>query len=731
MNKISFLSFILLVALGTGMFAQTSDVKPQKKLITLEDIWVNYSFYPQSIRGLHSMNNGVHYTQIDRDGIVKYSYKTGEKVEVLVERNKLKPNADTPPINFTQYNFSADEQKVLLFADNEQIYRHSFVARNYVWDIENAKLTEIANGQKQRLATFNPSADKIAYVRDNNIFIFDLTDNTEKQITSDGKTNEIINGAPDWVYEEEFGFDRGFYWSPKGDKIAFMRFNESGVKQWSLRMYGELYPEDYAYKYPKAGEDNSIVEVFVYDLKSGKTIKMQTGDNPDQYIPRIKWTQDNNKLAIIRLNRLQNHLDLLLCNAKKGDSEVIFSEDNKYFIDITDDLTFLKNGKEFIWSSEADGYNHLYLYNLKGTKIRQITSGPWDVASFKGIDEKKGIIYYTSSEKGPQKRTLYKIGLNGKNKKELSKKSGTNDADFSKTFAYYINTYSDANTPAYITLNNSKGKEIRVLQDNKALNDALSEYQISQKEFFTFKTVDGTELNGWMIKPYNFTKNRKYPVFMTVYGGPGHNTVNDAWEYTMLWHQMLAQKGYIVVSVDPRGTGFRGEKFKKSTYMQLGKLETEDMIEAAKYLGNLPWVDADRIGIQGWSYGGYLSSSSLFKGADYFKMAIAVAPVTNWRYYDNIYTERYMRTPQENPEGYDENSPINFAKNLKGKFLLIHGAADDNVHFQNTMELVKALNDAGKQFDMHIYPNKNHGIYGGLTRYHLFTKMTNFIVDNL
>lgn len=733
MNKtFTLLVFLCISALIFNQAYSQEQSKAEKKdLITLEDIWLRYTFYPNYVSGLNSLNDGKHYTELEKEGIVKYSFETGDKIETIIKAEDLVVDGSERPIQIQDYSFNKDESKALITTNKEPIYRHSYKATNYLWDLKTKKLLEISKDQKQQLTTMNDDGTKLAYVRDNNIYLFDIATQKEIQITTDGKVNEIINGAPDWVYEEEFGFAQGFEWSPDGKKIAFYKFDESKVKQWSMRYYGELYPDDYTYKYPKAGEDNSIVNVYVYNIESQKTVKMDVGTETDQYIPRINWTNDNNTLCITRLNRLQNKLELLLSDVNTGTSKVILTETNKYYVDITDNLTFLKDGKHFIWSSEQSGYNHLYLYDLTGKLINQITDGNWDVVEFLGVDEPNDLLYYISAENSPTQRDLYSINLNGKKKKRLTKEDGTNSVYFSTTFDYFINTHSDANTPVKTTLHDKNGKLIRELETNKDLVDKLQNYMVSKKEFFTFKTENGTELNGWMIKPYNFTKSNKYPVFVTIYGGPGINTVNDDWEYTMLWHQYIAQKGYIVVSVDPRGTGYRGEEFKKQTYLQLGKLEAEDMIETAKYLGGLSYVDKDRIGIQGWSYGGYLSSLSLFKGGDYFKMAIAVAPVTNWRFYDNIYTERFMRTPQENPSGYDDNSPINFAKNLKGSYLLIHGGTDDNVHIQNTMELAKALNDAGKQFDMHIYPNKNHSIYGGYTRYHLFTKMSNFIFENL
>ena len=637
------------------------------------------------------------------------------------------------------YEFSADESKLLISTDTESIYRHSSRAQYYVFNIEKAKAFPLADADKgkQRLATFSPDGEKVAFVRKNNLFISDLKYRTEVKVTSDGVDNKIINGATDWVYEEEFGFDRGFYWSPKGDRIAYYKFDETEVKQFQMAMYGELYPDQYTFKYPKAGEANSIVNIYVYELSMDASRMVNTGIETDIYFPRIKWTKNNDELCIMRMNRHQNNLEFLFTNlSENGPFEIttrtVFSEKSNTYIDINDNLIFLADGKTFLWNSERDGYNHIYQFDTDGNMVRQITSGDWDVIDFYGYSEATKTIFYSSSEVSAMEQHVYSQGITKKSGKQLSERKGTNSAAFSSTFDYYINYHSDANTPYYITLHNSKGKEIRMLIDNKAMKETLAGYATSKKEFFTFTNSAGVELNCWMIKPVNFDATKKYPVYVSIYGGPGHNTVTDAWggrDY--LWHQMLAQKGYMVVSCDPRGTLYRGRDFKHATYQQLGKLETEDFIDLAKHLGKQTYVDANRIGIQGWSYGGYMTSLCMTKGAEYYKMGIAVAPVTNWRYYDSIYTERFMRTPQENADGYDDNSPINHVKMLTGKYLLVHGSADDNVHYQNSMEMVDALVKANKKFDLFIYPNKNHGIYGGNTRLHLFNMMLDFVEENL
>ena len=732
MKKISFFSIIVLL-----LTVMSSPAQDTLKNITLEDIWTNYSFYPRSIRGINSLSNGKEYTMIQKGSVIVYDYKTGDSVSTLVRAGDLVPDGEEKPIKLQSFSMSRDETKFIIPTETEAIYRHSSESVYYIWDTQTKKLQKLSTG-KQRLADFSPDGSQVAFVRNNNIFIKNLETGEEHQITNDGKFNSIINGTCDWVYEEEFGFTKAFFWSPDGKKIAYYRFDESRVKEYTLTNYGELYPELYTYKYPKAGEDNSIVEIFVYDLDKKKAVKMDVGEETDQYIPRIKWTEDPNVLSIQRLNRLQNHLDIFLADASTGESRMMYSEDNKYYIDITDDLTFLPGNELFLITSEKDGYNHIYLYNTDGSLNKQLTEGQWDVTKVYGYDAKKKQVLYQSAEGSPLNRDIYVVNLKGKRTK-ISTGEGTNDAVFSNNFRYYINTWSDAGTPPVITVNLAGGKQVRMLEDNHKLLEKMQKFNLTKQSFFTisspgFVLPDGTkiQLNAWAIFPPDFDKTKKYPVLLTIYGGPGSQTVTNSFGYfNYFWYEMLAQNGFIIISVDNRGTGARGEVFKKMTYLELGKYETLDYIEIAKYLGNLEYIDKNRVGIFGWSYGGFMASNALFQGADYFSTAIAVAPVTNWRYYDNIYTERFMRTPQKNPEGYDTNSPINHVDKLKGNYLLIHGSADDNVHLQNTMDLITALVKANKQFDLMVYPNKNHGIYGGNTRYHLFKKITDFLYENM
>lgn len=708
------------LALFIGLNAQTK--------ITLEDVWVKSTFRQQFPDGYNAMNDGLRYTELEGDDLVTYEIKSGKKIDVLVKGSDVKFDGKILPLS--GYSFSPDESKIILSKESDHIYRRSSKAFHYIFDIKSKSLTELSKNGKQMFPTFSKDSKKVAFVRDNNLFYKNLENGEEIQVTTDGANNKIKNGWGDWVYEEEFSLANYFDWSDDGKYLAFIRWDETNVKEYSMDMYnGGLYPDKVTFKYPKAGEDNSIVSVHIYDVASKKTVTADIGAEKDIYIPRITWTADAN-LCIQRMNRLQNKIELLFANAATGASKVILTEEAKTYIDITDNLTFLPGNKGFIWSSEMDEFNHLYYYDMNGKLVNQITKGNWDVIEFKGYDEKTGTLFYLSTERGAINRDLYSVKLNGSGKKLLSTAEGTTEADFTNGFKYYVSSYSNANTPIVFELHTADGKLVKVLEDNKALVEKMKPYNFSKKEFFTFKTSEGVELNGWMIKPQNFDASKKYPVYMTAYNGPGSNMVNNSWGGAG-WDQLLSQEGYMVVCVDGRGTLGRGRQFKHCTYLQLGKLETIDQIEAAKYIGNLPYVDKARIGFQGWSYGGYMASLLISKGADYFKAAIAVAPVTNWKYYDNIYTERFLRKPADNKSGYEDNSPVNFVKQIKGKFLLVHGAGDDNVHYQNSMEMAKALVMHNIPFDFMTYPNKNHGIYGGNTRLHLYTKILNFVKQNL
>lgn len=730
--KIKHLILALLTtwAFNGATFAQAAE----KQEIKLEEIWLQYKFIPGFPQEFNWMKDDNYYSVLEKDKIVRFSSKDKKPAGEILDIGSLKDPDTGESIKVSTYSFSKDESKILLKTEVEPIYRRSTKEKCYVWDTKASKLYKLHDGELISFPHFSPDASKIGYTHENDLYYKDFASGKRVRVTEDGKWGEIINGGTDWVYEEEFAFARAFTWSEDSRKIAYYRFDETAVREFSMDMYGSLYPEPYKFKYPKAGEDNADVQIFVYHVDGGRRAQVDIGPEKDQYIPRIKWTKDPDKLAVMRMNRLQNKCEVLIAEAGTGSSKVILTETEDQYVDEATDSKwmFLDNGTEFIWQSEADGQNHLYLYGMDGKLVRQITKGDWSVTEIAAIDEGEGMIYYMSTEASPIERHLYSITLEGKKKKQLTKAPGWHSVSFSSNNSFYMDSYSSADSPGESGLYDQKGKELENLEDNKRLKKIMDNYELTNVEFFKFKTEANVELEGWMIKPPAFDATKEYPVLMYVYGGPGSQTVkNQFGSFNYFWHQMLAQQGYIVVSVDGRGTGGRGESFKKVTYGQMGKYEAEDQIAAAKYLAGLDYVDGDRIGIWGWSFGGYMSSLVLTKGNGTFKMGIAVAPVTSWRYYDSIYTERYLKTPQLNPSGYDENSPIEFAGDLQGSYLLVHGTADDNVHFQNSMEWVDALVNANKPFDMAFYPNKNHGIFGGPTRYHLYKKMTDFIMQNL
>jgi dipeptidyl-peptidase-4 len=687
----------------------------QKKQITLEDIYKDKSFQADVVPG---------FSEQPIDSIINLA-------DVKDENGKQLPTKD--------YKLSEDKKRVIFFTGRESIYRRSSKANAYLFDVASKKTSRLNEGKIMH-ASFSPDGSKIAFVKDNNLFVYDISARQTKAITTDGKWNYIINGNCDWVYEEEFGFTQAYQWSPKGNYIAYYRFDESYVKEYEFTVFDSSYNKQYSYKYPKAGEANSIVDIHIYNVSTRKDTKAQY-EQGDIYIPRIKWTQDDNSLAIYWLNRHQDDLKLLLTNAQTGTNNLLYEEKNKYYVDINDNWWFLKDGQHFLFTSEMNGHNHVYLYSLDGKEKIQLTKGNYEVTEVNGVDEKNKIVYYTMAYPTPMDRTLFATDLSGKKNYQLTQTPGWHRAVFNKDLTGYYDYYSTINTPPVVSLydvswDKKKGltsKMVKVVNDNSKLAAKMGQYDLSVAEFVRVPNRKGDTLNGWMLKPVNFDPNKKYPLLFCNYGGPGSQQVSNRFGAVSFWHQMLAEKGYIIVSVDNTGTGFRGEEFKKKTYLQLGKYEIEDQIDAAKYFSAMPFVDKNNIGHWGWSFGGFMSSLAITKGADVFTAAIAVAPVTSWRFYDNIYTERYMRMPQENAKGYDDNSPLNFTDKIKGKFLIIHGTADDNVHFQNSVEMITAMIRNNIDFQSAYYPNKNHGISGvpDNTSLHLWSKMTNWLYQNL
>ncbi|MEL6675201.1 MAG: S9 family peptidase [Bacteroidota bacterium] len=699
--------------------------------VTVEEVWMTPMFYPDFPNEFRWMLDDQYYSVLEKGEIARYSIADEKKDGTVLD---LKARLGKAAEGVESYTFGPGEKTVLLTAEGESIYRRSSREKTWAVDLNSDAVWALHEGKKIGNATYSPDGKKVAYTYENDLFYFDTEKNQTVRITKDGKNNAIINGSTDWVYEEEFAFVKAFWWSPDSRHIGYIRFDESKVPEFTMSMYGQLYPDLYTFKYPKAGEVNAEVSVRIYNLSNQTTKMADLGAEKDIYVARMTWASDS-MLAAMRLNRLQNELTVLMIDAASGKTTTWLTEKSDTYInEVSDDKWhFLKEGKGMLWMSEVDGYNHLYHYDMEGNQVRQITEGDWAVSGLASIDEENEMIYYMSTEVSPLERHLYAINFKGKKKKRLTEEAGFHDISFSSANSYYEDTYSTEATPPVSVLKSvKKGEVVKTLVDNARLNKGLERLNIAAPEFFTFTSTDDVSLNGWMIKPADFDNSKQYPVLMFVYGGPGSQEVKRQWDgFNYGWHQSLAQQGYIVACVDNRGTGGRGRDFRAITYGDLGKYETIDQIEAAKYLGGLDYVDKSRIGIWGWSYGGYMTALCLTKGDGLFKAGISVAPVTNWRFYDTIYTERYLKTPQLNPEGYDKNSPINFVNKLKGSLLLVHGTGDDNVHYQNSLEMVNALVNANKQFDMAFYPNKNHGIYGGYTRYHLFKKMTDFVLENL
>jgi dipeptidyl-peptidase-4 len=699
--------FLLLLLLPAAAIAQ-------KKKITLEDIYKNNTFRPEPVAGF---SNPAEESLFDPKDIRD---EAGKQIDTRMSQ------------------VSGNKKNILFFTDREQIYRRSTRANVYLYDVATKRTVSLNKGKVMH-PTFSPDGTKLAYVFDNNLYIHDLATGQSKAITTDGKWNEVINGNADWVYEEEFSFSRAYEWSPNGSYIAYYRFDESGVKEFNMTIFDDKYNKDYRYKYPKTGEANSKVDIHIYNVASGNQVKAQF-EQGDIYIPRIKWTQNDSKLVVYWMNRLQNHLKLLMTDAATGTATTLYDEKNKYYVDINDDWWFLKDGKHFVFGSEMNGWYRLYLYSLDGKKKVELTKGAFDIADVHGVDEANRLVYYTAAYPTPMDRNLFVTDFDGKKTYQLTNGKGWHRTELNADYTKFYDYHSDINTPQVVSLYNIKKAKNSItavkgktVNESSKLRSVMNDYALGKTEFVRVPTSKGDTLNGWMLKPADFDPNKKYALLFCNYGGPGSQQVANRFGAVSFWHQMLAQNGIIVVSVDNTGTGFRGEEFKKKTYLRLGQLEIEDQIDAAKYFGQMSFIDKNRIGHWGHSFGGFMSSLAITKGADVFKAAVAGAPVTSWRYYDNIYTERFMRTPQENPLGYDTTAPINFVNRIKGHYFIIHGTADDNVHFQNSAQMITALVKANVDFESAYYPNKNHGISGMAdnTTLHLWSKVTRFLFENL
>ncbi len=728
------------------LFAVSLQVNAQ---LTLENIWNSREYSPKSVQGFQSMADGISYCKLDQNAdkslsCNRYDIATGNKITSLFSTDKIL--VDGKPIGIEGFTFSTNEKKVVITNGFEQVYRHSGKSNSYLYDIVSNKLTQISN-QKIMYATLSPDGTKVAYVSDNNLYYYDLAKNKDIQVTKDGKKNAIINGGVDWVYEEEFSMSKGFEWSPDGQHLAYYRFDESKVPEFGMDIYGPLYPTRETWKYPKAGQPNSVVDVYIYKVAKKKSVKCITGSENDQYLPRICWVNEN-RLSIQRLNRHQNKLEVLLADVEKGACNLFYTEDNKYYVEVNDlNINSLDRkegaGNAMYYLSEKKGYNQLWYkmedvsYTLadhnnliKNNKDVAVTTGAWDIDQYLGIHNGKA--YFTTGMNKPSERQLYSVDLGTKEILQITTEPGWHTISFTSNYSYFTDNYSTLTAPPITVIKNLEGKVVRSLENNEALNTKLMNLNLGKVDFGSFMSTENVRLDYWRILPPNFDSTKQYPVIFFVYGGPGYQTVKNQWAgANYLWYQYMAAKGYIIISIDNRGSGGRGEEFKKMTYLQLGKYETMDYIEAAKYFGSKAYINKNRIGIFGWSYGGFMASNCITLGADYFKTAVAVAPVTNWRYYDNIYTERYMRTPQENADGYDLNSPINHVEKIKGNYLLIHGTADDNVHFQNAVEMVRTMNEKNIPYDAAYYPNTNHGIRGGKIRLHLFSKISSYFEKNL
>lgn len=717
MNR-TFLSILFVLIFGT-MSAQNYSLKHL----------VDGTLSPRGIRPMESSADGMHYYQMNPEStaVIKFDYATGNAVDTLFNtRTARNCNFDT----FQGFLVSSDENRVVVYRDREQIYRRSFKATYYYHDVRRnmvRKLTE--NTSKQMIPTFSPDGKMLAYVCDNNIWLAKFDFDTESQVTKDGELNKVIYGATDWVYEEEFSTTKLMEFSPDNRLLAFVRSDESDVRQYQFQTYNKkLYPDFYTYKYPKPGEKNSSVDLRVFDIEARTIRKMELPLDADGYIPRITFTANEQELVAMTLNRNQNRFDMYFVNPRTTVAKLVLREESKYYIDseLLSQIHFLKD--KFTYVSERDGYSHIYIYGYTGTLQKQLTTGQYDVTNLLAVDSRTNTVYYEAADESPLRRNIYKVNIDKPKHIKLSDKVGMNSASFSNNGRYYVNRYSNSTTPTIITMHDANGKQLRMLEDNAQAAKNFASAQLPKKEFLTVPAADGlTQLNAWMIKPVNFDANKKYPVVMIQYSGPNSQQVTDG--YDVGWHFALASEGFVVVSVDGRGTGARGEEFRKQTYLNLGIMESADQVSAARYLSSLNYIDANRIGIWGWSYGGYNVLMSMSRGGGIFKAGVAIAPVTDWRFYDTVYTERFMRTPQQNDSGYTNGSAISLASQLEGNLLLVHGTSDDNVHVQNSIEYSRALIEAGKHFDMFYFPDQNHSI--PYSRKYLYEKVIDFYKKNM
>ncbi len=725
---------LCLVALAVLLAGPLVAQGAQAPALTVHSIWGTREFASDLVAPTW-MKDGTAYTTTREDSaghtdLYRVDALSG-KTQLLVRGRDLVPPGAQQPITIEEYSFSTDGAKLLIFANSARVWRQNTKGTYYVWDFAAKRLTPVsAQPGYQMFAKFSPDGRMVGFVRANNIYVTDLATGAETALTADGSDN-VINGTSDWVYEEELDLRDAFRWSPDGRRIAFWRLDQTAIPRFYLIDADSLYPQLLPVRYPKSGMPNSEVKIGVVDLGTRQTTWVDLGGDKDIYVAAMDFAGSPNEIWLTRLNRHQNRLDLLLADTQRGASRVIMTDADSAWVD-ANQPRWIDGGKQFLFVSERDGYDQVYLFNRDGSLVRRVTPGGWDVLQVYGVDEKKKVLYCSGAIDGPLGRPLVRIGLDGKGSTRISPEPGTHGVEFDPTFQLYVDTYSRAGVPPVQTLRRADGTLVRTLADNAALAARVAGLALARPEFITIKTADGVELNAWIIKPKGFDPSHRYPLLMNVYGGPGSQTVTDSWGgANYLWHQLLAHDGYLVASVDNRGTGARGARFMKMTYLHLGRYESADQIASARWFAAQPYVDPDRVGIWGWSYGGYMSSLSMFRGAGVFKAALAVAPVTDWRFYDTIYTERYMRTPEENAAGYAEGAPLAYADSLKGHFLLVHGTGDDNVHFQNSIRLVERLEAANKQFDMRIYPNKTHSIAGGNTRENLYGLFTAWLEKNL